>query len=124
MSEGNAGHVWRTRTPIWTTNLVRDMCLPRSLEAREAGLVGGIWFAVKTDEAVYGVIELLGRQVAHPSEALMVEIEHLGIQLGRLFEAAHYRIHSDSGSRTDESKPQVASSAFATRSHLDELGSA
>lgn len=89
LSEGNAGHVWRSRKPIWTTDLVRDMCLPRSLDAKKAGLAGGIWFSVKTDDAVYGVIELLGRQLECPSEALLVEIEHLGIQLGTLLEAAH-----------------------------------
>ena len=83
LSEGTAGHVWRTRKPIWTTDLVRDMCLPRSLDAKYAGLAGGIWFAVKTDEVVYGVIELLGRDVAPSGEALLVEIEHLGILLGR-----------------------------------------
>lgn len=88
LSEGTAGHVWRSREPIWTTDLVRDMCLPRSLDARKAGLAGGIWFAVKTDNAVYGVIELLGRQLETPTESLLVEIEELGIRLGAVVEAA------------------------------------
>lgn len=58
LSEGTAGHVWRSRKPVWTTNIALDMCLPRSLDATSAGLHGGVWFALKTDAAVYGVIEL------------------------------------------------------------------
>ncbi|MBI4377362.1 MAG: hypothetical protein HY549_13060 [Elusimicrobia bacterium] len=48
ISERTAGHVWRTGKPVWTTDLVRDMCLPCSLDAKTAGLTGGIWFALKT----------------------------------------------------------------------------
>jgi hypothetical protein len=43
-SEGTAGQVWRSRKPVWTVNLARDMCLPRSLDASGAGLHGGVWF--------------------------------------------------------------------------------
>lgn len=51
LSEGTAGHVWRGRKPVWTQNLVQDMCLPRSLDAETAGLHGGVWFAIKTDSS-------------------------------------------------------------------------
>ena len=49
LSDGNAGHVWSTRKPIWNTNIVKDICIPRSIDAKESGLSGGIWFALKTD---------------------------------------------------------------------------
>ena len=86
LSEGNAGLVWRTKKPLWTIDLVTDMCLPRSLEARALSLRGGIWFAVKTETTVYGVIELLGRDVPEPSDELLAGIELLGIRLGQTFE--------------------------------------
>ena len=84
ISEGTAGHVWRSRKPVWTLDLIKDMCLPRSLDADSSGLTGGIWFALKTENTVYAVIELLGRQVTPPTEELIVGIENFGIQLGHL----------------------------------------
>lgn len=86
LSEGTAGHVWRGRKPIWTQNLVQDMCLPRSLDADTAGLHGGVWFAIKTDSAVYGVVELLGTKTPAATQELLVGIESFGIQIGQLLE--------------------------------------
>ena len=83
MSQGTAGHVWRSRRPVWSTNLLRDMCLPRSLEADLAGLHAGIWFALKTSDTVFGVIELLTTELPASSEALLELIEYLGLALGR-----------------------------------------
>jgi hypothetical protein len=84
ISEGTAGHVWRSRKPVWTLNLIKDMCLPRSLDADSSGLTGGIWFALKTEDTVYAVVELLGRQITPPTEELIVGIESFGIHLGHL----------------------------------------
>lgn len=86
LSEGTAGHVWRSRKPIWTTDLIRDMCLPRSLDARDAGLRGGIWFAIQTDTVVYGVIELLGIDSLPASADGLLAIEEFGRSLGLLVE--------------------------------------
>lgn len=84
LSEGTPGQVWKSKMPVWTLDLNRDMCLPRSLGADKSGLTGGIWFALKTDDYVYAVIELLGCKVSPPSERLIVEIENLGLLLGHL----------------------------------------
>lgn len=86
LSEGTAGHVWRSRKPVWTTNLARDMCLPRSLSAEEAGLRGGIWFAVQTETVVHGVIELLGIDLPSATPEVLREIEHFGHAIGRIME--------------------------------------
>jgi hypothetical protein len=85
-NQGNAGRVWRSRKPIWTTNLVLDMCLPRSLEASEAGLRGGVWFAVKTDTAIYGVIELLARVLPYKNPEALAAVERAGFRLGYVLE--------------------------------------
>lgn len=84
MSEGTAGHVWRSRKPICTVNLAMDMCLPRSLDAAHAGLHAGVWFAVKADREVFGVVELLGRSIPEPTDELLAATEHVGLSLGAL----------------------------------------
>lgn len=86
LSEGTAGHVWRSRMPVWTVDLSKDMCIPRSLDATHAGLTGGIWFALKTDRGVYGVLEFLGTGVPKANEEIIVELENSGIALGRAIE--------------------------------------
>jgi hypothetical protein len=87
LSEGTAGHVWRSRRPIWTTNLARDMCLPRSLNAGEAGLKGGIWFAIQTETVVYGVIELLGIDLPPATPDMLHAVEEFGKAIGNVMEA-------------------------------------
>jgi hypothetical protein len=87
LSEGTAGHVWRSRKPVWTSNLARDMCLPRSLYANEAGLRGGIWFAIQTESVVYGVIELLGIDIPPSTPDVLLAIEELGKSIGRHMDA-------------------------------------
>jgi len=84
LSEGTAGHVWRSGKPIWTLDLAADMCLPRSLGAESSGLHGGIWFAIKTKDKVYAIIELLGENLVPPTQELLVGIESFGVALGRL----------------------------------------
>jgi F420-0:gamma-glutamyl ligase-like protein len=43
-------------------------------------------FAIKTDYAVYGVVELLGTEVPAATPELLAGIESFGIQIGRLLE--------------------------------------
>jgi len=85
-NQGNVARVWRSRKPIWSANLVLDMGMPRSLRAAAAGLRGGMWFAVKTDTAVYGVVELLARQLPSITTETLVAIERVGSRLGYVIE--------------------------------------
>ncbi len=98
MSEGNAGLVWRSQKPIWTTDLIKEMCVPRSLNARAAGLSAGIWFAIKTDQKIFGVIELLSGSFPQKSDELLAAVERLGIQIGK-------RIAEPHGDRVESRKP-------------------
>ena len=84
MSEGTAGHVWRTGIPVCASDLVLEMCLPRSLDAREAGLVGGIWFPIRAGGTTYGVIELLGRHYWVNDQRLIDQLTLLGQELGEV----------------------------------------
>jgi hypothetical protein len=85
-NQGNAAKVWRSRKPIWSANLVLDMGMPRSLRAAAAGLRGGMWFAVKTDTAIYGVVELLARVLPSITTETLVAIERVGSRLGYVIE--------------------------------------
>lgn len=88
LSEGVAGQVWRGRHPVWTTDLVRDMCLPRSLDATAAGFHGGLWFAVQSENTVFGVVELLGTAVGRGTRASLIAVEQGGLDLGTVM--AHF----------------------------------
>lgn len=85
-SQGNAVKVWRSRKPFWTTNLVLDMDLPRSLRAGAVGLRSGMWFAVKTDTAIYGVVELLAQVLPVITIETLVAVERVGARLGYVLE--------------------------------------
>jgi hypothetical protein len=86
-----AGHVWASRKPVWTTDICRDMCIPRSLDAVEAGLQGGIWFAIKTESSVYAVVELLGDNLPNANEEALLGLEGFGIRLGKLVESIYHK---------------------------------
>ncbi len=86
IDEGNAGLVWRTGQPKCVDNLVLEMCLPRSIEAREAGLRGGIWIPVRRKKAMFGVIEVLGTHYWTNTDAFLHELEKIGVAVGEALE--------------------------------------
>jgi hypothetical protein len=49
-------------------------------------LRAGVWFAVKTDTAIYGVVELLARELPAMSVEILVAVERLGSRLGYVIE--------------------------------------
>jgi hypothetical protein len=79
----NAAHVWRHRKPLWSDSIALD-AREHLLEAQRLG--SGVWFAVKTDTFVYGVIELLGRSLEQRAPDNLVAFERLGFRLGQAFE--------------------------------------
>jgi len=85
-NQGNPSKVWHSRKPMWTTNLTLDLGLPRSLRAAQVGLRAGMWFAVKTDTRVYGVVELLARMLPVITIETLVSVERLGSRLGYVIE--------------------------------------
>lgn len=87
LSLGNAGHVWRSRKPFWATSLVFASASDRSVDV---GLRGGVWFAVKSDTSVYGVIELLGCVLEPMPADYLAFVERLGVRLGHVLEELRY----------------------------------
>ena len=82
--EGMPGKVWRLRRAFYSDNLVRDMCLPRSLLAQAAGLSAGIWFPVFKSSDTYGVIELLGKELWADDEQILSHLMLLGNSIAEL----------------------------------------
>ena len=83
LGEGTAGQVWRSGIPVCTSDLIQDMCLPRSLDARAAGLAGGIWFPIRTGGETFAVVELLGKHYWKTNPRLIDQLRLLGESIGR-----------------------------------------
>ena len=84
LSEGAAGHVWKSGKPVCTSDLIRDMCLPRSLDAKSAGLSGGIWFPVRAEQVTHGIIELLGKHSWPHDEQFLDQLVIIGGFIGEM----------------------------------------
>src|SRR5262245_17428269 len=64
--EGMVGKTWRTLQLQFSLNVVQDMILPRSLYAKEAGIVSGIWVPVQAHRGGF-VLECLLRSAPDPT---------------------------------------------------------
>lgn len=100
----HAAVVWCGRKPVWSTTAVPASLLPSEVST-SPGLYGAVWFALKTDTAVYGVIELLGRaSESKPPEETLRCLERLGFRLGLALEESLHR-HSPARSLTSQQGP-------------------
>ena len=88
LSEGAAGRVWKSGQPLCTSDLVRDMRLPRSLYAKSAGLSGGIWFPIRAKQTTYGVIELLGKHCWPIHQQFLDRLMVLGELIGEMLQSS------------------------------------
>ena len=81
--EGMPGIVWRTKKAKWSRDIIKDMMLPRSLKALNAGLETGIWIPVINNTEVIGVIEILGRQNELLTNGLADTLQAFGEEVGK-----------------------------------------
>jgi hypothetical protein len=86
-SFGNAAIAWCGRKPVWSTGLAPDRRPSQSGDSAETGQHARVWFALKTDIAVYGVIELLGAVFESQPPDNLIGLERLGFRLGLALEA-------------------------------------
>lgn len=84
--EGMTGKVWRFRKSLWSSDLCKDMMLPRSLKANDAGLVKGVWFPVFIEQLTFGVVELLSKNGLTEVEDLFRSLESMGGEIGEYIE--------------------------------------
>lgn len=102
---GSAAVVWCGRKPVWSTTGF-SASLPPPGASTAPGWHGGVWFAVKTDTAVYGVIELLGRALESKAPENLGCLERLGFRLGLALEEALHR-ESRAQSLTSQRRPSA-----------------
>lgn len=96
MSLTKARLVWRRRIPLWSTRSVLNVRLRRPRHLADADLRAAVWFAVQTDAAVYGVIELRSQAAESKAPASLAAFERLGFRLGSAVEElldAHTVLH-------------------------------
>jgi hypothetical protein len=84
LGEGMPGNVWRLGRPVYSGDLVRDMCLPRSLIARAANLSAGIWFPVRRERDIYAIIELLGQDLWADDQQILNQLGILGNSIAEM----------------------------------------
>ena len=83
--EGLPGLVWQAGEPRWVEDMAVDS-LPRAPLAARVGLHGAFAFPVRLRGRVLGVIEFFSREVRGPDEPLLRMMDHVGSQIGQVFE--------------------------------------
>lgn len=85
-NEGVPGQVWKTGATRVSDDIVGVMSLPRSLYAKAMGMQSGLWIPIRSNEATFGVIELLRRVRWSPGPSFLAEMDRLGRELGQACE--------------------------------------
>jgi hypothetical protein len=86
MSLAKARRVWRSRIPLWSTRSVLNVNLRRPRRMSGVVLQSAVWFAVQTDTAAYGVIELRCQAADPEPPESLTAFERLGFHLGSAIE--------------------------------------
>ncbi len=89
--EGLPGEVWTAGRPVWLGDAVAAGTFRRTREADEAGLCGGMAFAVLSGDERIGVIELFSREVRERDPEIYALTEALGRQVGEFIEGLRAR---------------------------------
>jgi hypothetical protein len=76
--EGMVGKAWRTLQLQVSLNLIQEMSLPRSLYARSAGLVSGVWVPIQSPRRGF-VLECLLKST--PRESLVQTLQNLAAEI-------------------------------------------
>jgi two-component system sensor histidine kinase/response regulator len=85
--EGLPGRVWATRRPIFVSERdVDDERYPRAAAARGAGMRGAVGAPILLGDEVFGVFDLIRREVAHPDQELLEMLATIGSQIGQFAE--------------------------------------
>ena len=85
LGAGLPGHVWAKDTSVWVEDVLTEDIFLRKEDAAEEGLHGALAFPVRGG-TVFGVIELLRREVSPLDEELLRTATLIGNQIGQFVE--------------------------------------
>src|SRR5882757_3756687 len=83
---GLAGRVWKSRQPLWATDITQDTRVDQVGLARGMGMRGAFVFPVISEGNVIGVLAFNSRDVREPEDRLMEAISVIGSQIGQFLQ--------------------------------------
>lgn len=83
---GLPGRVLESGRAIWVEDVTRDTNFPRAETALQSGLRGGFAFPALIGDEVAAVLEFFQTRPAPPDAELLIVLEQIGAQLGRVIE--------------------------------------
>jgi len=81
-----AGKVWRSRQPLWASDLTRDTQVDQAVLARGMGMRGAFVFPVISEGKAIGVLAFNSREIREPEDRLMQAISVIGSQIGQFLQ--------------------------------------
>jgi PAS domain S-box-containing protein len=81
-----ARSVWDSREATWIVDVARDSGIPRPGVVPSEGPRTRVGFPIVSDHKIYGLIELLSRQILQPDEDLLEKLTSFGSQIGQFVE--------------------------------------
>jgi diguanylate cyclase (GGDEF)-like protein/PAS domain S-box-containing protein len=83
---GLPGRVLASGIPAWIMDVNRDDNFPRAKQAIDIGVKAGFGFPVRAGKEIVAVLEFFSAEPAEPNDRLLVTMDHIGTQLGRVIE--------------------------------------
>jgi len=83
---GLAGKAWRSRQPLWATDITQDTRVAQVGLARTFGMRGAFVFPVISEGNAIGVLAFTSREVREPEDRLVQAISIIGSQIGQFMQ--------------------------------------
>jgi signal transduction histidine kinase/DNA-binding response OmpR family regulator len=114
---GLPGRVLAGGEPTWIVDVTRDQNFPRAKLAGDLGVRASFAFPVWAGSEVVAVLEFFAPQAAEPDPSLLKAMDHIGTQLGRVFERQQSRALLRAAKEAAEDASRAKSQFLANMSH-------
>ena len=114
---GLPGRVLASGEPAWIVDVTKEANFPRAKLASNLGVGAGFAFPVLAGTEVVGVLEFFAGQAAEPDRSLLNAMNHIGVQLGRVFERQQSKALLHAAKESAEEASRAKSQFLANMSH-------